>query len=154
MAHMSSKRTLTAPAATERIAEGRQNANVIRARDYIAAMARGASREKLASFLAPNVVQQEFSNRVAPQGVRRNLAQMLESYERGKQLLASQSYEIRNAFGAAACVALEVEWRGKLAVSAGGIPAGTNFHAHFSVILEFLGGRIVAQHNYDCYDPF
>jgi ketosteroid isomerase-like protein len=154
MARTGSKRVTPAAARVERAPEARPTTNVARARDYIAALARGASREQLARFLAPNIAQEEFSNRIAPQGVRRNLVQMLESFERSKQLLASQTFEIRNAFGAGAFVVLEVDWRGKLAVSAGGIPAGASFHANLSVILEFLAGRIVAQRNYDCYDPF
>jgi ketosteroid isomerase-like protein len=154
MARTGSKRMPRAAARVERAPEGRTNTNVARARDYVAAMARGATREQLSTFLAPNVQQEEFSSRIAPQGVRRNLVQMLESFERSKQLLAAQTYEIHNSFGTAAFVVLELDWRGTLAVSAGGIPAGTHFHARQSVILEFLAGRIVAQRNYDCYDPF
>ena len=36
----------------------------------------------------------------------------------------------------------------------GTIPAGGKMRANFGVFLQFRGGRIARQHNYDCFDPF
>lgn len=51
-------------------------------------------------------------------------------------------------------MALEVLWTGTLAVPFGSIPAGGTMSAHFAVFLDFRDGKIVAQRNYDCFDPW
>jgi ketosteroid isomerase-like protein len=51
-------------------------------------------------------------------------------------------------------VALEVRWSGTLAVPVGSFPAGGEMRARFAVFLDFRDGKIVAQRNYDCFEPF
>jgi ketosteroid isomerase-like protein len=121
------------------------------ARKYLAALERGDTDEAL-SYLAADVVQQEFPNQLSPSGATRDLAAMREGAARGKQILTAQSYEVLGAVAAGDCVALEVQWTGTLAVPFGSVPIGGQLRARFAVFLEFRGGQIVRQRNYDCYE--
>ena len=51
-------------------------------------------------------------------------------------------------------VIMEVLWTGKLAIAVGTLPEGGEMKAHFAVFLEFGGGKIVAQRNYDCFEAW
>jgi ketosteroid isomerase-like protein len=124
------------------------------AQRYLAALERGAGSEEIGQFLHPDIVAEELPNRLAPGGVRRDRAAMLEGVERGRQLLAGQSYEITGAVASGDRVALEVRWWGTLAAEFGQLAAGTTLRARLAVFLEFRDGRIVAQRNYDCYEPW
>lgn len=96
---------------------------------------------------------EQFPNRVYPNGLRVGLAEMMQGAEKGKKLLSSETYQIANAIADGTTVALEVLWTGKLAISFGTLAVGSEMRAHFAVFLEFRDGWIVAQRNYDCFDP-
>ena len=128
--------------------------NLDRARRYLEAIEQGTTGEALAQFFDPAVVQEEFPNRLTPNGARRSLADMLVGAERGQALLSSQSYEIQNAIETEDRVALEVTWSGTLKVPFQNLSVGAKMRARFAVFLEFRDGRIVAQRNYDCFDPW
>lgn len=53
-------------------------------RQHFAALERGATGETLAGFYEPAVVQEEFPNRLAPNGVRRDLTGIFSAAERGR----------------------------------------------------------------------
>lgn len=129
-------------------------ANLQAARRYLAAIEAGATGDALAAFFTEDVVQVEFPNRLVPTGAHRDLRALLEGAERGQKVLAAQRLEIRGEVASGDRVALEVLWTGTLAVPIGSLPAGGEMHAHFGVFLEFRDGRIAAQRNYDCFDPF
>jgi ketosteroid isomerase-like protein len=128
--------------------------NMATARRYLDALERGSDGEELAAFFAPEVIQEEFPNRLVPSGARRDLAGLLEGRARGKQVMASERYDVRNALASGDRVALEVLWSGTLAVDLGTLPADGVMRAHFGVFLDFADGKIVAQRNYDCFDPW
>jgi ketosteroid isomerase-like protein len=132
----------------------RDLANLDAARQYLAAIQRGATGDALAQFFAPDVVQEEFPNRVAPDGKRRNLAAMLEGAERGQKVLSAQRFEIRTAIATGDRVILEVLWVGTLAIPFGTIAAGGEMRAYSAMFLEFRDGKITAQRNYDCFEPW
>jgi ketosteroid isomerase-like protein len=123
-------------------------------RRYFAALEGGATGETLAAFYAPEVVQEELPNRLNPHGVRRDLAAILDAAQRGQKVMASQRYEILHAVADGDCVAVEFRWSGTLAVPAGSLAAGAVMQGRFACFLEFRAGRIVAQRNYDCFDPW
>lgn len=133
---------------------GTESANVQTARRYLEAIARGAPWEEMTAFFTEDVVQEEFPNRLVPGGARRSLRDMEEASARGRTVVAAQRYDVRNVVAGGDQVALEVLWTGTLTVPVGSIPAGGDMVAHFGVFLEFRGGRIAAQRNYDCFDPF
>ena len=128
--------------------------NLERARNYLRAIEQGATGDALSTFFDPAVVQEEFPNRLTPNGARRTLPDLLLSAERGQKLLSSQSFEIHNQVESGHQVALEVTWAGTLKVPVQNLPAGAKMRARFAVFLEFRDGRIVAQRNYDCFDPW
>lgn len=51
-------------------------------------------------------------------------------------------------------VAVELEWSGILAVPVMNLPAGSEMKSFVAMFLTFRDGKIVSQHNYDCYPPF
>lgn len=105
-------------------------------------------------FYAPDAVQVELPNRLVPAGATRDLDAIREASRRGRQVMRSERYEIRNAVASGDRVALEILWTGVPAVPVGAIPAGGEMRAHFAVFIEWRDGRIVRQHNYDCFEPF
>jgi ketosteroid isomerase-like protein len=123
-------------------------------RRYFAALAAGATGQTLAAFYAPEVVQEEFPNRLNPHGARRDLAGILDAAERGQQVMASQHYEILHAVADGDRVAVVFRWSGPLAVPVGSLPAGAEMRGRFACFLEFRAGRIVAQRKYDCFEPW
>jgi ketosteroid isomerase-like protein len=128
--------------------------NLQTARRYLDAIERGVGFEELAEFFTPDVIQIEYPNRLVVDGARRDLAQLREAGERGKNVVDSQRYEIRTAIAIGDTVALEVEWTATLKIPVGTLPAGGQMRAHFGVFLELRDGRIAAQRNYDCFEPF
>jgi ketosteroid isomerase-like protein len=129
--------------------------NLDTARRYLATIERGGDAEAVAPFLHPHVVAEELPNRIAPRGVQRDRAMMLEGVGRGRKLLCSQTYEITGEMAVGDRVILEVGWTGTLATSLGEqLAAGTSLRARLAIFLEFQDGQIIAQRNYDCYDPW
>jgi ketosteroid isomerase-like protein len=124
------------------------------ARRFVQAVGEGAASEALRELCDPAVTQHEYPNRLFPQGAHRDGRALLESAERGKQVLSSQRYEIRNAVASGDQVALELDWTGTLAVPLGTLKPGAQLHATIGQFLTFREGRIVSIRNYDCYDPF
>lgn len=123
-------------------------------RRYLDAIEAGATGDDLAAFFDPEVEQVEFPNRLVATGATRDLAAVLDGAVRGQAVLTSQSYEITNLVEAGDQVALEAIWRGKLAIPLGALAPGDEMRARFAVFLQFRDGRILRQHNYDCFDPF
>jgi uncharacterized protein len=131
---------------------GRTNTEIARA--YLKAIEDDAAFDVLSRFFADDVVQHEYPNQLVKTGATRTLADLKAAAERGKGVVEWQKYEVRNAIEAGDWVALEVTWRAALKVPVGSLPAGGEMKANFGVFLQFRDGRIVKQHNYDCFDPF
>ncbi|MFI2721007.1 nuclear transport factor 2 family protein [Streptomyces collinus] len=89
-----------------------------------------------------------------PAGVVRDLAETLAASAQARTLLTAQHYEVVNAVASCDQVALEVTWSDTPASGFGHLPAGHVIRAHIAAFLEFRDGKIVAQRNYDCYEPF
>ena len=128
--------------------------NLPAARQYLSAIASGATGDELAGFFAPDIVQQEFPNRLNPAGVTRGLPDILEGAEHGRKLLRSQWYEVLHAVTSGEHVALEVQWTGTLAIPLAGLPPGGILRARFAVFLDYRDGKIVQQRNYDCFEAW
>lgn len=124
------------------------------ARRFVAAVEAGATGDALAAFLHDDVEQHELPNRLFPDGVRRDRAALLASAAKGQSVLRSQSYDVLNVVAAGAHVAVEMRWRGELAVPVGTLQPGDTLTGQFAFFLEVRDGRIIRLRNYDCYDPF
>ena len=116
-------------------------------------MERGASDE-VAALLADDVLQEEFPNRLLPNGTTRDRAAMLEAGERGKKVMSSQQFEVLNAVANGEQVALELRWVGTLAVPLGALPVGGEMKARYAIFLEFRDGKIWRVRNYHCFEPW
>jgi ketosteroid isomerase-like protein len=105
-------------------------------------------------FFADDVVQIEFPNRLLPNGATRDLAALRDAAERGRKVMSAQRFEVVNAIASGDQVAVEALWTGTLAVPLGSIPVGGQMRARFAIFLTYRDGKIVRQHNYDCFDPW
>jgi ketosteroid isomerase-like protein len=110
--------------------------------------------EDFSSFFAPDVVQEEFPNRLLPNGAVRDLQAMKQARVRGQSLLRSEEFKVLSAVASEDQVAMELSWRGTIAVDRGPFRSGQELRARFAVFLEFRDGRIIRQRNYDCFDPW
>ncbi|MET0555177.1 MAG: nuclear transport factor 2 family protein [Vicinamibacteria bacterium] len=128
--------------------------NVAIARRYIQALASGADADALAEFLAPDVVQEEFPNRLLPHGATRDLAALQEGRRRGRALMRAETYDVLSAMAEGDRVAIELIWTGTVGAAIGPFTEGQQLRARFAIFLDFRGGRIVRQHNYDCFWPW
>jgi ketosteroid isomerase-like protein len=124
------------------------------ARRYLHAIETFAPTEVLAEFFTPDVIQDEFPNQLLPTGARRDLDAILQAGQRGKQVMKAQRYDLLSAIAQDDVVVLEVQWVGTLAVPFGSIPPGGEMRARFAVFLEFRGGKIWRQRNYDCFEAW
>jgi ketosteroid isomerase-like protein len=124
------------------------------AKRYITRLSDGAGPGELESFFSPEFVQEEFPNRLMPNGATRNLQAMNEARARGKALLRAEHFELVNTIANGDVVALELIWTGTVGHAAGQFAAGQKLRARFALFMEFQNGRIVRQRNYDCFDPF
>jgi len=104
-------------------------------------------------LFAPDASIVQFPNRIYPQGLSASVLQIAEAFEKGRKLLASQTYKIKNELVNRDSVAVEVLWVGKLAVSSGSMAAGSEMRAHSAMFFAFKDGKIVTQKNYDCFVP-
>lgn len=123
------------------------------ARQYLESIGQEQPENNLA-FFAEDVVQIEFPNRLIPEGATRDLAALREAAQRGSKVMTAQRYEILNAIASGDQVAVEANWTGTLAVPFGNTPAGGQMRARFAIFLTFRDGKIVRQHNYDCFEPW
>ncbi|HKB13632.1 MAG TPA: nuclear transport factor 2 family protein [Vicinamibacterales bacterium] len=128
--------------------------NLELAKLFLSRLSAGAGPDELDTFFSPDVVHEEFPNRLLPNGATRTLRDMKEGRVRGLALLKAESFEPLNAVASGDQVALEVVWTGTVRDSAGPFVAGQILRARFAVFMQFRDGRIVRQHNYDCFDPW
>lgn len=125
-----------------------------RVRAFIAALEAGAIGDDLASFYHPDVVLDEYPNRLNPAGARRGLPEILEGAEAGQRLMARQMFEIVTVTEAGDRVAVELNWTGELAMPMGMLKAGDQVTARIAQVIEFEDERIIRQRTYDCFDQF
>lgn len=92
-----------------------------RAKAFMRAVASMAPAHEIEAFYAPDVVQEEFPNRLLPNGALRDLAALREAGEKGRKVMSAQTIEIVNAVGSGECVVLEAIWTGTLAIAMGNL---------------------------------
>jgi ketosteroid isomerase-like protein len=130
------------------------SSNIARTHQYLQAIASMGPFENVAVLCAPDIVFQEFPNRIAPHGRIRRAADLRDAYEQGRKILQSQTYAVQRIFEASDDVVAELEWTGVLSVPVMNLPAGSEMKAYVAMFLTFREGKIVSQRNYDCYPPF
>ena len=115
--------------------------NLERAKQYLKANENGAGFNTLAEFFSPDIVVECFPIGWLPMGTPQSSGLHM-SAERDQKIMASPSYEIRNAIVEGDSVALEVYWTGSLAVAFENIPAGGQVRVHFAMFLTFGMARL------------
>ena len=123
-------------------------------RSYLEALESGMLGDELARFFNPDAEQVELPNKLNPNGGRSDLQTLLKRAQQGQGLLQSQKYEVQSFVEQEGRVAVEAKWSAVLAVPLGPLPAGHSMRAHFAMFFEFRNGRISAQRNYDCFEPW
>jgi len=129
-------------------------ANLALVHEYLAALGAGEAGSALERFFTPDATQQEFPNRLNPDGGSSDLAAIVARSEQGRYLLRSQEYRVRSAVANGDTIAVEADWAGTLAIAVAGLPAGGTMRAHFAMFFELADGRIRRQRNYDCFEPW
>ncbi len=123
------------------------------ARELLRICERFAPASEIEALLADDVVRIEHPNVLVPKGRVQRRDEVLRGFELGRNLLASQRYDIEHATTSGSTVALEIAWRGELAVQAGPWSAGTVLEARVAMFVEVREGRITQLRHYDCYLP-
>jgi ketosteroid isomerase-like protein len=107
--------------------------------------------DESASYMHPEIELIEHPNRVVPAGRRLDRAGLAAAAARGKQLMASQRYDIRQLIVDGDRAAVQIAWSGTLAVAIGALPAGHVMRAHVCSIIELRDGKVWRQEQYDCH---
>jgi ketosteroid isomerase-like protein len=121
------------------------------ARRYLKALGDGDASYVLNRF-SPDAILEQLPNRIYAQGLRSSASQVPEAFEKGRKIFSHQSYEITNEVTTGNTV--EVLWTGTLAIPVGTLAAGSQMRCHSAMFLEFRDDKIVAQRNYDCFEPW
>lgn len=132
----------------------RERKNLATVRRYFDALAAGVTGRTMAAFFTPDVIQEEFPNRFLVNGARRDLRGMLEAAQRGRGAITAQEFHLLDAVASGDKVVVEAQWSGTLSTAVKDIAAGTVMRARFAAFFEFRNGKIAAQRNYDCFDPW
>jgi ketosteroid isomerase-like protein len=104
--------------------------------------------EALARVVHPDVRIREMPNLINKEGTERDLPAAREAFQRGKELLSSQSFEIHAALAVGDTIAARATWYGTLAAT------GLELTAHIASFTQVRDGRVYRHATYDCYEPF
>lgn len=124
------------------------------ARMHLRDIVAGKAGNELAKYYAENIEQTEYPNRLNANLTLSDYQTLLQRSEQGKKIIVSQSYEIKKEYVSGNTVILEVIWKGTFSIPIGETPPGRELKAYFAIFMEFEGGKIVKQRNYDCFELF
>ena len=102
----------------------------------------------LARVLHPDARISEMPNLMNRDGTERDRDAALAAFDRGRGLLAAQSFEVHSAVAGGDTIAARSTWRGTLAAT------GQELTAHIASFTEVRGGLIYRHATYDCYEAF
>ncbi|MGC0369054.1 nuclear transport factor 2 family protein [Microbacterium sp. SLBN-111] len=113
-----------------------------------------SAEDDLRHVLASDVSVIEHPNALVRSGARRDLAQTLEGFHRGKALLRAQTFDVHDVLVQGDRAAVRATWTGVIAHDAGPFRAGQELVAHVAATLVVRDGLIVEHETFDCYEPF
>lgn len=121
---------------------------------YLRAVEEGGGAERAEEFYTPDALLIEHPNKLAPKGVMRDLAEIVEAGRRGRALLERQRNELESAVIEGDRAALTLRWTGvfKVDVPQLGLKAGDALHARFAQFYTLRDGRIARQETFDCFE--
>jgi ketosteroid isomerase-like protein len=100
--------------------------------------------ERVATFLHPEVENLEHPNKIVPAGRRYDRDAMRAAGERGKAVMASERYEIRQMIVEGDRAAVLIRWSGT-------VHDGPTMRAEICSIIELRDGKVWRQEQYDCF---
>jgi hypothetical protein len=124
------------------------------AKSFVLAVAAQAPWAEIEPYYAPDVIQEEFPNRLLPKGTVRNLEALRKGSAEGRKVMRAQTIEIVNAVSSGQCVVLEAIWTGTLVVGFGTLKPGDQLRARFAQVFEFKDALIWRQRSYDCFEAW
>ena len=127
---------------------------VERAKAFVVAVSTAAPREIIEGFCSEDVVQEEFSNLLRPQGAVRDFINWRAACDKARYSIAAQSNEVINAVAQGNCVIVETKWTATWAVNFGKLAPGDTVRARVVHVLEFRDGRVFHIRSYYCFEPF
>ncbi len=107
--------------------------------------------ERVRALLHPEIRQSEYPNQLVKGGAERTLQDLLDGLARGSKVLKDERYTIDDALVDGDRVACRVRWQGTLEVPVLGKNAGQVLEARLGVFFRLADGKIIEQHNYDCF---
>ena len=113
-----------------------------------------SAEDDLRGVLAPDVSIVEHPNALVRSGARRDLAQTLEGFRRGKAILRAQTFDVHDVLVQGDRAAVRATWTGVIAHDVGPFHAGQELTAHVAALLVVRDGLVVEHETYDCYEPF
>jgi len=100
---------------------------------------------RLRTLLHPDVRFSEMPNRINPDGSERGFDEALAGVEKGRELLAEQSYDVLERVREGDTIAARVTWNGTLR-------SGQSLTAHIATFTQVRDGKIFRHATYDCYE--
>ena len=131
--------------------ESAQNVRVVE-RFLSAFDRRWPTPDEFDALTAPDIRFIERPNLVNPAGGERDREAMLAGLQTGRQVLAWQSYAVRDHIASDDTVVTRMRWSAELAVDAGPWPAGTRMAAWCVAHYRLVAGRITSIEQHDCYE--
>jgi ketosteroid isomerase-like protein len=113
-----------------------------------------SSEDDLRSVLSPDVVVVEHPNALVRSGARRNLAETLDGFRRGKLVLSEQRFDVHEVLTDGDVAAARATWRGVIGIDAGPFRAGQALIAHVAAIIRVRRGLVIEHETFDCYEHF
>lgn len=127
--------------------------NLDRALAFVGAFdRRWPDEEEIRGLLAPDARFVERPNLLSPSGGERDRAGIIAGIAAGRQLLAWQSYEVRDHMEQDDRVFLRMRWTGELAIDAGPWKQGTLLKAWCVGHYRMESGLIAEIEQHDCYE--
>lgn len=120
---------------------------------YLAALERG-DESTLAALFHPDITFTEHPNRLLSKGLVRDRAALAQAFAKGQTTVRDQRYQVRSLIEQGEQVALRVGWSATLNVPLGNSAPGDVMSAEFGMFLRFCDGKLIEQHNYDCFHEF
>lgn len=129
------------------------NEQIVRA--YVDAVQR-LDEDAAFALLHPDMRFHELPNRIRPGGGVDDLAAMRAGFRRAAEgkLLRAQRYGLTDVIAVGDRVVAEARWEGDVAIPLGRLQPGDTMVAHICMVFRLLGGQIIEQRNYDCYEDF
>jgi hypothetical protein len=113
---------------------------------------RWPEEDEIRALLAPDVRFVQRPNLVSPTGSESDLTAIVAGVSAGRQLLAWQSYEVRDHIEQDDRVVVRMRWTGELAIDAGPWTRGTLLTAWCVGYYRLEHGLITEIEQHDCYE--